>query len=216
MWTIKCIFETSDWGTMAKGQPDYYTYPAPFDRPFYMILNLAVGGDWPGNPKTDFKSDKMYVDYVRVYKYKNLDQWPDVTGKRPVDPGLSTPQRPALADGNQIYNGDFKGAVAAQGQPEYWELIENESGSGTVSVIEDQDKGKAVKVAVHEAGTQNYSIQLAQKPLLLERDKSLQGNLRCQSGRSPAAYEQADRIRRRMDGVFRGAQFPAYTGLAIV
>ncbi|MEK5463854.1 carbohydrate binding domain-containing protein [Paenibacillus sp. FSL R7-0210] len=165
-------FETKDWGTMAKGQPDYYTYPAPFDRPFYMILNLAVGGDWPGDPKADFKSDKMYVDYVRVYKYKNLDQWPDVTGKRPIDPGHSAPQRPALADGNQIYNGDFKGTVAAQGQPEYWELIENEGGSGTASVIDDQDKGKAVKVAVHEAGKQNYSIQLAQKPLLLERGKA--------------------------------------------
>ncbi|WP_405116117.1 carbohydrate binding domain-containing protein [Paenibacillus sp. FSL K6-1217] len=165
-------FETSDWGTKAEGQPDYYTYPAPFDRPFYMILNLAVGGDWPGDPKADFKSDKMYVDYVRVYKYKNLDQWPDVTGQRPIDPGLSTPQRPALADGNQIYNGDFKGTVAAQGQPEYWELIENEGGSGTASVIDDQDKGKAVKVAVEKPGTQNYSIQLAQKPLLLERGKA--------------------------------------------
>ncbi|WP_375103743.1 carbohydrate binding domain-containing protein [Paenibacillus sp. RS8] len=168
----KMYFETSDWGTMAKGQPDYYTYPAPFDRPFYMILNLAVGGDWPGDPAADFKSDKMYVDYVRVYKYKYLDQWPDVTGQRPANPGLSTPQRPALADGNQIYNGDFTGAIVDQRQPEYWELIENAGGGGTTSVIEDTDKGKAVKVAIREAGTQNYSIQLTQKPLLLEKGKA--------------------------------------------
>ncbi|MFR3923403.1 MAG: family 16 glycosylhydrolase [Dysosmobacter welbionis] len=25
------------------------SYPAPFDQPFYIILNLAVGGDWPGS-----------------------------------------------------------------------------------------------------------------------------------------------------------------------
>ncbi|WP_052770062.1 carbohydrate binding domain-containing protein [Paenibacillus sp. IHB B 3415] len=168
----KMYFETSDWGTKSEGQPDYYTYPAPFDRPFYMILNLAVGGDWPGNPAADFKSDEMYVDYVRVYKYKNLDQWPDVTGQRPTNPELSTPQRPALADGNQIYNGEFKGAAAADGLPEYWEMIENAGGEGTASVMEDKDKGAAVKVAIEQAGTQNYSIQLTQKPLLLEKGKA--------------------------------------------
>ena len=40
----------------------------PFDQPFYLILNLAVGGDWPGNPdnSTQFPQ-QMLVDYVRVY-----------------------------------------------------------------------------------------------------------------------------------------------------
>ncbi|WP_052092262.1 carbohydrate binding domain-containing protein [Paenibacillus sp. FSL H7-0357] len=168
----KMYFETSDWGTKAEGQPDYFTYPAPFDRPFYMILNLAVGGDWPGDPAANFKSDKMYVDYVRVYKYNKLDQWPDVTGKRPTKPETSAPQRPALADGNQIYNGDFKGDIAADGLPKYWELIENAGGAATSSVIEDKDKGKVVKVAVKDGGTKNYSIQLTQKPLLVEKGKA--------------------------------------------
>ncbi|MRN55797.1 carbohydrate binding domain-containing protein [Paenibacillus monticola] len=168
----KMYFETSDWGTKAEGQPDYYTYPAPFDRPFYMILNLAVGGDWPGDPAADFQSDKMYVDYVRVYKYKKLDEWPDVTGKRPTKPETSVPQRPMPADGNQIYNGDFTGAAAADGLPEYWELIENAGGAATASVIDDKNKGKALKVAIREAGTQNYSIQLTQKPLMLEKGKA--------------------------------------------
>jgi hypothetical protein len=33
-----------------------------------VILNLAIGGDWPGNPNgtTVFPGD-MQVDYVRVY-----------------------------------------------------------------------------------------------------------------------------------------------------
>jgi beta-glucanase (GH16 family) len=39
-----------------------------FDKPFFLILNLAVGGDWPGNPdaSTVFPRE-MLVDYVRVY-----------------------------------------------------------------------------------------------------------------------------------------------------
>lgn len=40
-----------------------------FHEKFYLILNLAVGGNWPGSPdgSTTFPST-MYVDYVRVYQ----------------------------------------------------------------------------------------------------------------------------------------------------
>jgi beta-glucanase (GH16 family) len=43
-------------------------YPAPFDQPFYLIMNLAVGGNFDGNPdgSTVFPG-LMQVDYVRVY-----------------------------------------------------------------------------------------------------------------------------------------------------
>lgn len=53
-------------------QKEWYTpnapYPAPFDQPFYLILNVAVGGNWPGSPDeaTNFPQ-AMVVDYVRVY-----------------------------------------------------------------------------------------------------------------------------------------------------
>jgi beta-glucanase (GH16 family) len=41
----------------------------PFDRPFHLILNLAVGGTWPGDPDdaTPFPA-QLRVDYVRVYQ----------------------------------------------------------------------------------------------------------------------------------------------------
>ena len=39
-----------------------------FDQPFYMLLNLAVGGSWPGPPnaQTVFPA-RMLVDWVRLY-----------------------------------------------------------------------------------------------------------------------------------------------------
>lgn len=39
-----------------------------FHRSFYLILNVAVGGSWPGNPdaSTSFPQ-KMYIDYIRYY-----------------------------------------------------------------------------------------------------------------------------------------------------
>lgn len=39
-----------------------------YDHPFYLLLNLAVGGYWPGNPdETTVFPQRMLVDYVRVY-----------------------------------------------------------------------------------------------------------------------------------------------------
>ncbi|GGA49475.1 RICIN domain-containing protein [Paenibacillus physcomitrellae] len=40
-----------------------------FQKPFFILLNLAVGGNWPGSPNssTAFPA-QMQVDYVRVYQ----------------------------------------------------------------------------------------------------------------------------------------------------
>lgn len=43
-----------------------------FDRPFYILLNLAVGGNWPGYPDaTTVLPQRLLVDYVRVYQDPN-------------------------------------------------------------------------------------------------------------------------------------------------
>jgi len=43
--------------------------PWVFDRPFFMLLNVAVGGHWPGSPDaTTVFPQTMLVDYVRVYR----------------------------------------------------------------------------------------------------------------------------------------------------
>jgi beta-glucanase (GH16 family) len=41
--------------------------PWPYDQPFFIIMNLAVGGNWPGPPDggTSFPQE-MVIDYVRV------------------------------------------------------------------------------------------------------------------------------------------------------
>jgi beta-glucanase (GH16 family) len=54
-------------------QTEWYTgiadYPAPFDQKFYLIINLAVGGNWPGYPdETTVFPQRMMVDYVRLYQ----------------------------------------------------------------------------------------------------------------------------------------------------
>ena len=45
----------------------------PFDKPFYIIMNLAVGGNWGGRHGVDesIVGQKFIIDYVRVYEDKS-------------------------------------------------------------------------------------------------------------------------------------------------
>lgn len=63
----------------------------PFDQRFHFILNMAVGGNWPGNPNGSTVFPLEYiVDYVRLY---------DMTGQ----PHLSGPQKIALGSTSAVY-----------------------------------------------------------------------------------------------------------------
>jgi beta-glucanase (GH16 family) len=44
----------------------------PFDKPYYLIVNLAIGGDWGGEIDDAIFPNTMQIDYVRVYKNKIL------------------------------------------------------------------------------------------------------------------------------------------------
>ncbi len=71
-----------DWDTenitmLVDGKP-YFTFKNehsgkeawPFDKPFHLLLNVAVGGDWGAQKGVDEKvyPVRMEVDYVRVYQ----------------------------------------------------------------------------------------------------------------------------------------------------
>ena len=56
-------------------------YPAPFDQPFHILLNLAVGGNFPGFAvDTSVFPATMEVDWVRVYSGEDASV-------PPADPG---------------------------------------------------------------------------------------------------------------------------------
>ncbi|MCS0589125.1 glycoside hydrolase family 16 protein [Massilia norwichensis] len=50
-------------------RPDLVKGEWVYEHPFFILLNLAVGGYWPGNPDaTTSFPQRMLVDYVRVYR----------------------------------------------------------------------------------------------------------------------------------------------------
>jgi len=109
-WYIdgKLYHVANDWYSRDPYLADDYTYPAPFDQNFFLILNISVGGGWPGYPdETTVFPQQMVVDYVRVYQ---KDKYPhrEKPAKEEVKP------REPLEDGNYIYNGGLMWMILQQ------------------------------------------------------------------------------------------------------
>lgn len=62
-----------------------------FNAPQFMILNVAVGGNWPGNPDgSTVLPQRMTLDYVRVYEADTAA----------VEPGVNLLANPGFESGN--------------------------------------------------------------------------------------------------------------------
>jgi beta-glucanase (GH16 family) len=75
VFAIECEPDKITW--FLDGRPYFTVTPATlpnnsrwvFNEPKYVLLNLAIGGVWPGNPDSTTKFPRqMIVDYVRVYE----------------------------------------------------------------------------------------------------------------------------------------------------
>ena len=71
MYEIRWYYDNVNYYTTSSWWAQNSPYPAPFNAPFFFILNVAIGGDWPGYPdgSTPFPQ-QMYVDYVRAYEWR--------------------------------------------------------------------------------------------------------------------------------------------------
>ncbi|KAL3809497.1 hypothetical protein ACHAXA_009733 [Cyclostephanos tholiformis] len=85
---IRWYIDDIEYSSITKA--DMLPYNWPFDEDFYFIVNLAVGGNWPGNPVDVDSSSRdditkfpqqLEVDYVRVYE----GVFPRIVGKIVVD-----------------------------------------------------------------------------------------------------------------------------------
>jgi beta-glucanase (GH16 family) len=64
---VRFFIDQENYATFSKAQWPQNA-PWPFDHKFFVVLNLAVGGDWPGPPDANTAfPQQMLVDYVRVY-----------------------------------------------------------------------------------------------------------------------------------------------------
>ncbi len=154
----KKYHEESNWHSTTEGQGTL-TYPAPFDQPFYIILNLAVGGSWVGNPNetTNFKNNPFVVDYVRVYQKDSYDEnvtRPEVKFEPTNEPDES---------GNYIKNSTFAEAEDLTDDTN-WKFITTSDGAATAEI-----KDNSMVIKTENAGTVDYSVQLVQANVPFEK-----------------------------------------------
>jgi len=152
------VLTCNDWFTAVQGEDDK-PYPAPFDQPFFVQMNLAVGGNWPGNPDdtTDFDKAEFEIDYVRVYQ------------KDAYDTNVTKPEKPfreALPDGNFIRNGNFTEQEDLTDDVDWKFLLFNE-GVGSAEI-----KDGEMIITTEKYGTEEYSIQLVHPDLPMRKGHS--------------------------------------------
>jgi beta-glucanase (GH16 family) len=81
--------DSINYGTMNQWAPSNVAYPKPFDKSFFLILDLAIGGSWGGLPDTNTVfPQSMLVDWVHVYQRGVLSVLPRAT-RIPLESDLS-------------------------------------------------------------------------------------------------------------------------------
>lgn len=168
-------YETQQWWPLGAGESEPYAYPAPYDKPFYILLNFALGGNYDSGvaPEDYSFPAQMLVDYVRVY---DKDEPYATNVKRPI------PQRDEnafnkfkTADGkNFLFDSSMKNIITASGNAAfstnemdihnrtwYFLALTEYGGIGTTTA-EKSDGMDGRWVNITNPGNQNYSVQLIQ------------------------------------------------------
>ncbi|RUO77689.1 glycoside hydrolase family 16 protein [Idiomarina seosinensis] len=139
--------------------------PAPFDQQFHLIMNLAVGGDWPENTNNLGIDESAFadgqtleIDYINVYQ---CNQNPDtgkgcetlragyddeetlITGEAPIpSPPSTTVENLTIFDGTPNPNWPA------------WDCC----GGSTPALIDDAEKGQVYQFVVNDTPTVNGFI----------------------------------------------------------
>ncbi|SET91277.1 carbohydrate binding domain-containing protein [Paenibacillus sp. NFR01] len=152
----------NDWYSISSGQPANNAYPAPFNQEFHLLMNLAIGGNFDGNPTADTTfPQSMEIDYVRVYDLTGRpyrEPVPVTIAKEPYLDGWLQP-----VNGNFIHNSGFTEQAAGDegmgiANTAHWALYKEAGAAADLSLVPVDGKN-FLKVNITSAGGNAYSIQ---------------------------------------------------------
>ena len=171
-----CYYTTEQWFSKGPDNGADYTWPAPFDVPFYILLNMAVGGtfDLESNPYATEYPAEMKVDYVRVYQKddgygaetdagiveadnKDKDGYEKYAvsyadGEYIVDKSFETMNTTAIEDTNEGIIPESKN----------WQFAVGNFGGFAKAEVEELEEGAFAKIDISSGGSQTYAVQLIQ------------------------------------------------------
>ena len=130
---IRWYFDDTLYATQNSWFSTAAPFPAPFDQPFHILLNVAVGGNFPGFPNADTMFPvTMEVDWVRVYEGVEpfVPADPGITPDNVVfasDPAVTADLAPPAIDN---FGSGAAFDTAASGDPDFDPAIRITSGEG--------------------------------------------------------------------------------------
>ena len=173
-WFVDDVeYYTADtWNSITAGTAENNTFDAPFDVPFYILLNVAVNGTWDAGEAengdyTGNGKSSMLVDYVRVYSKDGVDY------DNPVPPTSSSSSGDSDAYNTYVYplcGDDYHGfnfvqdanfdtlkevAVVDPDDSDWQFFVGDFGGAATYSVTDG-----VANVDITSSGSQTYAIQL--------------------------------------------------------
>ncbi|PKQ25065.1 MAG: beta-glucanase [Actinobacteria bacterium HGW-Actinobacteria-4] len=135
----------------ADGSRQNLTNGEPFDKRFHLLLNVAIGGAWPGNPDDSTELPvEMEIDFVRVFTC--TEDPATLAACATVSPGA------AILAGNQpaevidvdydpaFMDGDTVTIVAGEVVGPYLTGTWASSGTVEMAMVEDSERGPVVEI----------------------------------------------------------------------
>ncbi|MCR5256293.1 MAG: glycoside hydrolase family 16 protein [Acetatifactor sp.] len=160
------VYTSTNWESAFSGASGSLSFDAPFDQPFYILLNLAIdSGNFGGSAnKANFQDDiNMYVDYVRAYQLTEgyndsvvreaqgtTDNWEDFAGVNQIA-DITADNLVASTGGH-----DDNSAIGTA----KWYLSTQSDANASAEVYTDENGKVWDKVSISQAGSNDYSVQL--------------------------------------------------------
>lgn len=173
----ECYYTMDNWFSKGPANAEDYTWPAPYDVPFYILLNLAVGGTFDSEANLDnaeFPAE-MYVDFVRVYhKEEGYDTsaLDDVVVVEKKDTTNYENYAADYPDGDYIVDKEFAtmnieaitdtSATGVVPESKDWHFAVGAFGGAATAGLEELEEGTFAKIDVTSGGSQTYAVQLIQ------------------------------------------------------
>lgn len=178
----ECYYTMDKWFSQGKFNATEYTNPAPYDVPFYILLNLAVGGTFDAEAdltKADFPA-VMEVDFVRVYQkeegYPMQETAEGAVADTRDNEGFAA-YAESYADGEFIADKEFStmNTEAIKNTdtgiiPENkdWQFAVGNFGGAATAEAEESEEGSFARIDITAGGNQTYAVQLIQHLPIVE------------------------------------------------
>lgn len=172
----ECYYTMDKWFSQGKACATDYTWPAPYDVPFYILLNMAVGGTFDPEANLDNAEfpAQMEVDFVRVYHKEEGYQISDTDAVTVVDSrdkeGFEA-YAASYTDGEFMVDREFatmnteaikntdSGIVA---DSKDWQFAVGNFGGAATAAVDELEEGSFARIDITNGGNQTYAVQLIQ------------------------------------------------------